>query len=389
MLTNAIAKLIIIGCFIVCSLTSSNAQWVGDTESEAHAHKGIDYVYNLSFDSARTEFQQIVKKNPQHPAGYFFLAMVDWWKIVTDLDNTSYDDHFLSQLDRVIDLCDQRLDKDEHDAAALFFKGGALGFRGRLHGNRGDWVKAANDGRTALPIVQDAYKLAPQNSDILLGIGIYNYFAEVVPEQYPFVKPFMIFFPKGNRQKGIAQLRLASEKAVYANIEASYFLMQLLQNFEKRSDEALTLATKLHAKYPNNVIFHKYVGRCSASLSNWSVMRKIYTEVLDRVVLKKIGYDNIVEREAHYYLGLDEMNSQHLDAALTHFYHADELSRTIERKEQTGFMVMTNLKIGQIYDMQKKRDLAKTQYEKVLKFDDFQDAHKQAEQYLKTPYGKP
>lgn len=385
---RCILRWIIIVSIIACTWNSSHAQWVGDAESEAHTRKGIDYVYNLSFDSARAEFHQIIKKNPEHPAGYFFLAMVDWWKIVTDLDNTSNDDHFLDQLDRVIDLCDQRLDKDERDAAALFFKGGALGFRGRLHGNRGDWVKAANDGRTALPIVQDAYKLAPQNNDILLGIGIYNYFAEVVPEQYPFVKPFMIFFPKGNRQKGITQLRLASEKALYANIEATYFLMQLLQNFEKRSDEALTLAVKLHAKYPNNVIFHKYVGRCNASLSNWTAMRAIYTEVLNRVAMKRIGYDNVVEREAHYYLGLDEMNSQHLDAALTHFYRSDELSRTIERKEQTGFMVMTNLKIGQIYDIQKKRDLAKMQYEKVLKLDDFQDAHKQAERYLQTPYEK-
>jgi tetratricopeptide (TPR) repeat protein len=118
-------------------------------------------------------------------------------------------------------------------------------------------------------------------------------------------------------------------------------------------------------------------------------MKKTYFEVLERVAMKKIGYDNVVEREAHYYLGLDEMNSQHLDAALVHFYRADELSRTIERKEQTGFMVLTNLKIGQIYDMQKKRDLAQMQYEKVLKLDNFQDAHKQAEHYLKTPYGKP
>ena len=365
-----------------------SSQWLGSPSSETHTHRGIEYVYNLSFDSARAEFQQIVKEQPEHPAGYFFLAMVDWWKIVCDIDNTANDDRFLSELDRVTDLCDARLDKDENDVAALFFKGGALGFRGRLHGNREDWVKAANDGRTALPIIRKAYKLAPDNNDVLLGIGIYNYYAEVVPEQYPFVKPLMIFFPRGDKNKGIQQLRQASEKAAYANVEATYFLTQLLHNYEKQYSEALQLALRLHQRFPDNVLFHKYVGRGYAAIGNWQLMRSTFSDIAQRVVEKKTGYNAAAEREAQYFLGLCDMNDVNYDAALAHLYRADELSRSVDRGEQSGFMVMTNLKIGLIYDMQKKRDLAVSQYNKVLKMSDYQDAHKQAEQYLKQPYGK-
>lgn len=372
------------------SSSHCQAQWLDDPQYEPHVRRGIDHIYNLSFDSAQAEFQQLVKAKPDHPAGYFFLAAVEWWNILITLDDNSRsdrDEKFLSLLDRVIDLCDKRLDKNENDLPALFFKGGALGFRGRLHGNREDWLKAASDGRTALPIVRDTYKLAPNNEDILLGMGIYNYYAAVIPEKYPFVKPFMIFFPRGDKQKGIQQLRRASQNASYANIEASYFLMQILHFFEQQQVEALELALNLYKKYPNNVVFHKYVGRCHAALGHWEEADTTFREIVQRVKEQRVGYSTTVEREAHYYLGLYQMTVKNYDAALEYLYHCDELSRVLDRNGPSAFMTMCNLKIGMIYDTQKKRDDAITQYNKVLKMADFQDAHRQAELYLKKPYG--
>ncbi|HMD14946.1 MAG TPA: hypothetical protein VKI62_09990, partial [Bacteroidota bacterium] len=73
----------------ICCTHFAQAQWIGDSVNDAHILKGIHYVYNLTFDSAKTEFQQVIKSRPDHPAGYFFLAMTDWWKIVIDINNTS------------------------------------------------------------------------------------------------------------------------------------------------------------------------------------------------------------------------------------------------------------------------------------------------------------
>jgi len=362
------------------------AQWVGDPANEERLRNGIRLVYNLSFDSARAEFLAVQRARPDHPAGYFFLAMVSWWKIVSDLTNTSHDDRFLAELDRVIDLCDKRLEKDENDLAALFFKGGALGFQGRLHGNRDDWIKAANAGREALPIVRKAYALSPGNHDILMGMGIYNYYAAVVPELYPIVKPLMIFFPKGDKARGLEQLRTASDHARYAGVEASYFLMLALQNIERRHSEALPIALRLHREFPRNGIFHKYVGRCQAALGNWGEMRNVFAEVLELASEHRVGYDVVAEREAEYYLGLYEMQAERNEEALRHFYRSDELSRSLDIKELSGFMTVTNLRIGMIYDLQGKRKLAVEQYHKVLKMKDFLDAHRQAEEYLATPY---
>jgi tetratricopeptide (TPR) repeat protein len=377
-------KFIIVSLFLTLNVT--HAQWIGDSTIDAHIRKGIIYVYNLSFDSASTEFQFAVKSQPDHPAGYFFLAMIDWWKIITDFQDESNDKKFIAMLDNVIDICDRRLKKDKNDIVGLFFKGGSLGFQGRLYGNREDWLKAANCGREALPIVQKAYKLAPDNNDILLGIGIYNYYAAVIPEIYPWVKPLMIFFPKGDKVTGLSQLKAASEHARYANIEATYFLMQVFQYYEKHYSEALRHAEDLHRRFPNNVMFHKYYGRSNAGIGDWPQAQKIFNDIIDRVKVGQRGYDVLAEREANYYLGLSDMGMRHLDSALSYLYRADELCRGIDKDGNSGYMIMTNLKIGQIYDLQGKRELAVMQYDKVLDMKNFWDAHKAAKRYKESPY---
>ncbi len=355
-------------------------------ETETKIQQGIEYVYNLEFEKAERQFREIIQAQPPNPAGYFFLAMVTWWKILIDIDNQQYDEQFYDSLDNVVDLCDDILDKNDNDVTALFFKGGAIGFKGRLKAHRSSWLDAANAGRRALPIVQEASALDPKNYDVLLGSGIYNYYAEVVPQEYPFVKPLLLFVPPGDKAKGIQQIKTAAEKGKYAGIESSYFLMQIYHQFEKDYAKALELATKLHARFPNNMLFHKYLGRCYVSMGNWEKVKEEFGEILARSKKNQRGYGASVEREAEYYLGMYDMTMNAPETALKHFYRCDELSRSLDKDGPSGFMVLANVKIGNIYDLAGKRDLALTQYRKVLDMKEYKDSHLQAKQYLSSPY---
>jgi tetratricopeptide (TPR) repeat protein len=357
-----------------------------DSLVDVLAHGGIDQVYNLEFEAADRTFQEMVRLRPSNPAGYFFLAMVDWWRIMIDLENEQYDDRFLNALDHVVDMCDSILDLNERDVSAIFFKGGAIGFQGRLHFHRDDYLGAANAGRKALPLVQKASSLDPGNYDILLGTGIYNYYAEVIPEEYPIVKPLLLFIPPGDKAKGIEQLTLAAEKGNYASVEAAYFLMQIYYFSERDYQKALGLAESLHGRYPNNMLFHRYVGRCCAALGRWEQATEVFGEISARSDRNQPGYTASVDREAEYYLGAAALISGNLDRSLRHLYRCDELSRTLDVKEASGFMAMANLKIGNVYDLQSKRGLAVEQYTKVLSMKDYRGSRTQAEFYLKTPY---
>jgi tetratricopeptide (TPR) repeat protein len=381
-------KHLMLGALVLCVFAVSHAQVPRDSLYEATVQRGILEVYNLEFEKAERDFSVLVSLRPQHPAGHFFRAMITWWRITIDMDNRQYDDQFFVELDVVVRLCDSLLEVNPNDVDAIFFKGGAIGFEGRLRFHRDDWLAAANAGRKALPLVQQASELDPRNYDILLGTGIYNYYAEVIPNEYPFVKPLLLFIPSGDKKKGIEQLRLAAARARYASVETSYFLMQIYYSYERDYPKALEIARSLHERFPNNMIFHKYVGRCHVVMGNWQAAEETFREIGDRVQKSYRGYTPAVEREAIYYLGLCAMNGRRFDFALQEWYRCDTLSRQLDVREPSGFMVMANLRIGMIYDLQGKRELAVQQYEKVRNMKEYKDSLVQAEKYLKTPYSE-
>ena len=377
---------LLLGFLLVLPSERLHAEGLSDQEFELRVKKGVDHIYNLEFEQAEKEFTELVRAKPKDPAGHFFLAMVNWWRIMIDMDNTRYDDQFIDSLDAVIDLCDDLLDKNGNDVNAMFFKGGAIGFEGRLKFHRNDYLGAASAGKKALPLVQEASTADPGNYDIFLGTGLYDYFADVIPEEYPWTKPLLLFLPAGDRQKGLKQLSICAEKGKYAAIESSYLLLQIYYGYEKDYQKALVLALSLNNRFPNNPVFQRYLGRCYVSVNNWQMVQSVFGEVAARAYKKQRGYSDVALREAEYYLGLCDMNNKKYEAALTHLFKCDELSRKVDKDETSGFMVMANLKAGMAYDALGKRSLAEMEYRKVLDMKEYLNSHRQAEDFLKIPF---
>ncbi len=63
---------------------------------------GIKQIYDIKFHEAETTFRKLIADYPDKPAGRFFLSMIDWWKILLDPDNESYDELFFQKLEDVI-----------------------------------------------------------------------------------------------------------------------------------------------------------------------------------------------------------------------------------------------------------------------------------------------
>jgi tetratricopeptide (TPR) repeat protein len=371
---------------ILIGLAPANAQWLPTITADRYVQEGIQQVYNFELDAALESFERVVELHPRHPGGYFFVAMVDWMQILVEIEDESRDEEFFAKLERVIYLSDELLKQNSNNVGALFFKGGAIGFRGRLRSHRGSWMRAANDGRRALPIVRRAERLAPENADVLLGMGIYNYYAEVVPEMFPWVRPFMLFFPSGDREAGIEQLRRASMDARYAGVEASYFLMQILYFNEKRYREGYEIAANLHERFPNNPLFHRYYGRFSVSLGRWNEAYTVFSEVIERYHNNQRGYYLPAVREANYYVAQYLFNNNRLEEALRHYTSVLEYSDMMEGDQQMGFVVLSRLRRGMIYDLLDQREAAVAEYQKVQTLNDYQGSRALAERYLENPY---
>lgn len=349
---------------------------------------GIHQIYNIKFDQAIVTFAKVKKDYPRHPAGNFFDAMITWWEILLDLQNEELDDLFEDKLEIVIDQCDDILDDNPQNIDAYFFKGGALGFRGRLSSIRGDWFDAAADGKDALPLVFTAYELDSTNTDVKLGFGIYDYFASVIPEKYPMVQPLMLFFPEGDKEKGIKELKTVAEKGKYAKYEAQYFLMTLNYSFEKNDSECFKYAEILSNKFPDNPRFQGFLGRINIRMNNFPTAIEIFENILEKANNNFAGYNDKIRREAHYYIGLDYRKSDSLDLAMKQFKLCEQISRRVDDDEESGFLINAVLYQGEIYDLKGERNNAIKNYEEVLDFREFGNSHERAEEYLEKPFNK-
>ncbi len=102
-----------------------------DAKFDSTVVKGIKQIYSIELEQAEKTFNELIADYPKHPSGKFFLAMLDWWRILLDTSTEQRDELFFEKIEEVIEHCDKILDEDPENIDALFFKGGAIGFRGR------------------------------------------------------------------------------------------------------------------------------------------------------------------------------------------------------------------------------------------------------------------
>lgn len=381
---NRLKNLILLNLIFLLFSSFITAQ---DEKYDSLVTNGIKQIYNIKFDKAETTFRELIADYPDHPAGRFFLAMIDWWKILLNPDDESHDELFFQKLEDVIYQCDQLLDKNPGDVDALFFKGGAIGFRGRLRSLRESWLKAADDGREALPIVERASTLDSNNVDVQLGFGIYDYYASVIPDEFPLLKPLMIFFPSGNKEKGLRELKNTAENGKYAKYEARYFLMTLYYDYENDPFKAYEYATRLNEEFPDNPVFERWRGRIAARKGDYANSTEIFKDVLLKADSGYTGYTTVpANREAVYYIALQYKNTNSFDSSEYYFNKCLNFSKEIDKDGESGFWINSVLYLGMINDQMGNRTKAIEYYNQLLNMKEYGSSHSLAKKYIEKPY---
>lgn len=225
------------------------------------APSAVDSVYNLNFESGRKQLEPWRKSHQDHPLWLFWDGLELWWKIVPDLEQTTYDDAFFYTFGRTDYACTRLLAKEPLHLDALLLKALSNGFMARLHANRDNWLQSLRYGKAAsdaLSLVELHY---PEIVDARFGRGLYLYYAEALPEKYNFMRTVSWMFPEGSKTQGLAMLRDAAEKSTFLRAESTYFLGNILLNYEQKPDAALIYHEKLHNQYPENAFFTRLYAR--------------------------------------------------------------------------------------------------------------------------------
>jgi tetratricopeptide (TPR) repeat protein len=212
---------------------------------------GIDKLYRMRTDEALQAFDSVARMAPTDPRGPFFKSVVHFSLYALDKDEQALDS-FMQESDRTIGLCEELLDRDDHDATAKFYLGGTYGYRGMAYQQEGSILKAVADGRRGYALLEEAVEERPDLYDAQMGFGLYRYLTAKAPRSLQWM--LRLLGIDANLEGGLHSLRLAADHGIYTRNEARLYLAQFLFN-EHRTDEAFRSLDTLCLEYPENSLF--------------------------------------------------------------------------------------------------------------------------------------
>ena len=346
----------------------------GDTKGWLLLDKGIQLelegavqnMYNFKYDKAEKQFRSLRRRYPNHPMPYFLMGLTTWWKIVpTNVQSTQYDKIFFAYMDSAITAGERLYKADHQNYEACFFLSAAYGFDARLHAERKNWRKATVSSKRALDYLQISQEANGLSPEFLFGQALFNYYAVWISENYPLLRPVLLFFPKGNRALGLQQLRSVADNGFYTGTEAKFFLMKILYNEENDPPAALPLARYLATNYPDNGYFQRFYALACFNQGEFRESERVSREILDKINRGLPGYEFISGRYATYFLGwLMQNKYKDLEKAKDYYQRCIVFAEGTGETD-VGFYIYANTNLARLADEAKDEPTARRYYETV------------------------
>jgi tetratricopeptide (TPR) repeat protein len=263
-------------CAALCRFSECAGQQALPEAMQGRALAGIEYVYTEKFKQAEDEAKKLIDENPEHPAGYFFMAVaVDAW--MAYYQSSKREEEFYRCCDLTIDKGERWLAKDPSDAWVKFFVGGADGYKGTYESRYERWITSFRHGWKGVSTLMDLYKTNPEIHDINFGVGTYHYWRSSLTK--------MLWWMPGVGNKcseGIKELYDAKNFGVFTKITACVNLIAILIN-EKRYEEAAKICDEMLLKYPTTLAFCWGKAQALFGLERYEDAKQVYEYILGRV----------------------------------------------------------------------------------------------------------
>lgn len=187
-----IYRIITLGILLVSGVVSiSHAQLpelINNREFRPDARAAVDSIYNFNFEGAEEVISPWKNKYPDHPLWTLLEGMEFWWQVLSDLEDTSYDEQFYEMMKKVDYEAGKLLHEQSNHADGLIIRAIGNGYMARQYANRSEWVTSINYGRKAMNAHEYLLELQPELDDLKLAEGLKKYYLAHIPEEYPVVK---------------------------------------------------------------------------------------------------------------------------------------------------------------------------------------------------------
>lgn len=228
-------------------------QVLKDTATLKLVKETVDQIYNMRFNDAAVTCDEISKNYPDHPVVFLLRGMIIYWQGYPLLSGSPSRRDFEDQMYLCIGRSEDFEPENEAEflLASLCARGSLLAFYAGndLHS------KAFSLGRTSYRHLRRSFRFTEAFPDFLFFTGLYNYYREAYPEAHPVYKPLLAVFPRGDKERGMYELRRAFRESIFLKAEASTFLSSNYKYFENDFANASYFSRAIFKEYPMNPLY--------------------------------------------------------------------------------------------------------------------------------------
>ncbi len=362
--------------------------------------KGYEHFYNMEYDKALREFEQVAEAHPDDPfalnhliAGVLFKELYRIGAIDTELyANDSFLDsrHFpvdakvrarIRELtDRSLALCEARLQADPNDVDALYARGVARGMRSTTMGLMDKaWFAALRSAIGARRDHERVLDLDPNYTDAKFLVGVHNYVLGSL--SWAVKAAASVVGLSGSKQKGIQYLYDAANANGEASVDAKIALSLFLRR-EQRYTEAIDLVGGLVHQYPRNFL----VALEHANLLNAAGRGPDAITAYRKLLAggeEGLYVDPRLEQAA-YGLGEALRGQRDFKGAVDAYERVSSFAHV-----DPELQIRANLGAGEMYDLLQQREQALNKYRTVIAADSDSPRANAARKHLKQAYTLP
>jgi tetratricopeptide (TPR) repeat protein len=337
----------------------------------------FNHFYNLDYDRAVQEFEQVLGRHPDDPFAVNHLLTAVLFRELYGmgaLNTGEYaNDSFIATPHRPADpkikqqikdlvqraqqLEEKRLDTNPNDVEALYARGVTRAqFATYTALVERAWFSALRNAVGARRDHERVLELAPNAVEAKLIVGAHNYVVGSLPWGVK-VAASMVGLG-GSKDKGLEYLKECAQGNGETAVDAQILLVLFLRR-EHRYDEALPIALSLVQRYPQDVLLALEEGNLQRAAGRNAEAATVYRRIWEAG--REGHYPNLHYEIAALSLGELLRSQKDYSGAAAAYDLVGQVSHPDPEVLQKA-----NLAAGEMYDLLQKRDLALAKYQAVV-----------------------
>jgi tetratricopeptide (TPR) repeat protein len=368
---------------------------------------GNEAFYNLDYDQAIAAYEKAMAASPNNPAYHNFVAQSLLYRemfrdgaLESELvsGNNSFlrrpkmeppadvEKRFFAEIDRSMQICQARITKNPRDTVALHTLSVAFALRANYGFLvRKSWRASLYDSSQARKYDNQVTEIDPGDYDARLLQGGYDYIVGNLSwslRALGFIAGY-----HGDKQRGLHTIEEVAAKGNENRVDAQIVLCALYRR-EGQASRAIPLVSTLIVRYPRNYLLRFELAQMYGSTGDRKSALRTLSEIARLKQENAPGYERVPWEKIYYETGNLQFWFDDLDGALANLKKVTGTPEQLKELDlNTGVLAL--MRQGQIYDLEKRHNLAIQAYREAVKFAPEAEAARESQHYINSPYTRP